>query len=329
VFVLGSAMAIAGPNDFGQQELRAALMERGITLNITTELNLDQPETYHISSVTSTSARVSGGDLRGLMYGLMDAADQVRRNGKLATTASEPGLAVRGVRVLPTDGDLTAPGFYGLDKWTKFMQMLARNRVNRVTLVLPVNRLEPDRIRVISQMANDHGVDFMLGIRGPLERSLYTQLRRLLDECVRVRGVQLEVGREPAEFYRTVVIPAIREAGRRVILDLHGGEARQDVLRVAIAAGIGLETTARSASGALEQPFHMTVQAQSVPAGDVSARVAGIGSAGANGFEIDLSGPNIDAYESVYESWGRLGYDNHQPTLTPGKAPAPAKAKKR
>jgi hypothetical protein len=265
------------------------------------------------------------------MYGLMDAADQIRNRGKLAATAAEPGMAVRGVRVLPSDTDLAAPGFYGLDKWTNFIQMLARNRVNRVTLVLPVSRLEHDRIRVISQLANDHGVDFVLGLRGPLERSLYTQLRRLLDECVRVRGIQLDVGREPADYFRTVVIPAIREAGRRVFLDLHGGEARQDVLRVAIAAGIGLETTARSAGGALEQPFHMTVQAQSVPTEEapVGARVTAIGNTGANGFEIDLSGPNIDAYERVYWTWGRLGYNNHQPTLTPGKAPAPAKAKKR
>ena len=307
-----------------------ALQERGITLNITTELNLDQPETYHISSVTSTSARISGGDLRGLMYGLMDAAKQIRTNGKLATTASEPGMAVRGVRVLPTDGDLASTGFYGLDKWTKFMQMLARNQVNRVTLVLPVSRLEPDRIRVVSQMATDHGIDFMLGIRGGTgDRALYTQLRRLLDECVRIRGIQMEVGREPAEYYRTVVVPAIREAGRRVILDLHGVEARPDVLRVAIASGVGLEASARSSAGALEQPFHMIVQAQSVAAEEsaVSGRLTGIGNAGANGFEVDLSGPNVDAYEAVYATWGRLGYNNLQPTLTRGKAPAPSKAK--
>ncbi len=332
LFVMACAVAIAGPVDFGQQELKAALAERGMTLNVTTELNLDQPETYHISSVTSTSARISGGDLRGLMYGLMDAADQIRNNGKLAAVASEPGMAVRAVRVVPSDMDLLMPGFYGIDKWTTFIRMLARNRVNRVTLVLPTNRLEADRIRMVSQLANDHGVDLMIGIRGQIgEKSLYTQIRRVLDECVRVRGIQLEVGREPAEYYRTVVVPAVQEAGRRVILDLHGAESRPDVLRVAIASGVGLEVTARSASGALNQPFHMLVQAQSVAAeaGPVSSRITGIGDSGANGFEVELAGPNVENYERVYWAWGRQGYDNHQPTLTTGKAQPAAKSKKK
>jgi hypothetical protein len=322
--------AFAGPVDFGQQELRAALAERGITLNVTTELSTDQPETYHISAVTSTSARISGGDLRGLMYGLMDAAEQIRNVGKLTATAQEPGMAVRGVRVVPTDTDLMSPGFYSLDKWTKFFQMLARNRVNRVTLVLPVGRLEADRIRTLSEMANSHSVDFMVGIRGTNgERSLQTQIRRLLDECVRVRGIQLEVGREPVEFYRNTVFPAIQGSGRRVVLDLHGVEARPDLARLAESSGIAVEASAHSTTGSAGLPFH-TVVTQSTDEAAAQVQITRIGDSGAAGFEVELSGPNVDNYERVYWVWGRHGYNNRQPTLTSGKAlPAPTKGKKK
>ena len=201
------------------------MAERGLVLDITTELNLDQPETFHISSVNSTSARISGGDLRGLMYGLLEAAEQIRTTGKLTATTAEPGMRLRAVRIAPSDADLASPGFYTTDRWLKFFQMLARNRVNRATLVLPPEKLEGDRIRVLSTLARDHGVDFNIGIRTMLgPRTLYTQLRKMLSECVLVRGVQIEVGREPVEYFRTVIFPALQESGRRVTLDLRGGE---------------------------------------------------------------------------------------------------------
>src|SRR5690349_3842479 len=111
---LAAATLVAGPSEFGQQELRAALAERGLTLNITTELNLDQPETFQISSITSTSVRISGGDLRGLMYGLMEAAEQVRTTGKLTAITGEPGLRLRAVRIAPLDTDLVVLGFYSV-----------------------------------------------------------------------------------------------------------------------------------------------------------------------------------------------------------------------
>ena len=328
--LVACATLSAGPTEFGQQELKAALAERGITLNVSTELNLDQPETFHISSITSTSARISGGDLRGLMYGLIEASEQIRATGKLTLSSGEPGMRLRSVRIAPLDTDLATQGFYSTDRWMKFFQMLARNRVNRATLVLPPEKLEGDRIRFLSTLARDHGVDFHVGIRAALgPRTLTAQLRKMLTECVLVRGIQIEVGREPVDFYRTVIFPALQEAGRRVTLDLRGGEARPDVLRAAQAAGLVLEIASRTVGGALEGPFHAVVTAQSV-ASEVDAvrgRLNILVNTGATGVEVDLAGVNIDNYERVYWTWGRLGYDYRSPGLSAGK-PAPKPTKK-
>ncbi|MEI9814057.1 MAG: hypothetical protein WDO18_16065 [Acidobacteriota bacterium] len=104
-FTAFAALATAGPVEFGQQELRAAMSERGSNWNLETEINLEQPETYKITQVGSSTLRISGGDLRGLMYGLMEAADQLRNTGALSSRIGGPAFAVRGVQIAPTDTD--------------------------------------------------------------------------------------------------------------------------------------------------------------------------------------------------------------------------------
>src|SRR5882757_10071698 len=67
----------AGPVDFGKSEFDAALAERKLKIRVDTELSLDPPETYRITLYKTGVARVTGGDLRGLMYGLIEAAGQI------------------------------------------------------------------------------------------------------------------------------------------------------------------------------------------------------------------------------------------------------------
>ena len=45
---------------------------------IMAELNLEPPETFRIEPYTAGGAHITGGDLRGLMYALLEAAEQMR-----------------------------------------------------------------------------------------------------------------------------------------------------------------------------------------------------------------------------------------------------------
>jgi hypothetical protein len=264
------------------------------------------------------------------MYGLMEAADQLRNTGKVTSRTGAPGFAVRSVRIAPADTDLATNTFYNSDRWIKFFAMAARNRLNRVVLVLPLERLEHDRIRYISQLARDYGVDLYVGIRGPAEnRPLAGTLRKLIDECVLIRGVEIEAGREPVDYFKSQVFPSIQASGRRVTLILRGLEARPDVLRAAVAAGLVLSIPARNFTASQGHPFFTSIPAQGAPsdAEPVHARLAVLMSSMTEGFELELSTPNVENYERLYWAWGRQAYDYRTPGLTAGK-PEPKGKKK-
>ncbi len=192
LFALVFAPAVtaeAPPVEFGLNELRAALRERGIKIRIRTEITSAAPESYRISSY-----RVSGGDLRGLMYGLVAAADQIRRRGRLYPESGKPAVKLRGIRRFLHNRDLEQDWFYSRDYWTAYIQMLARNRFNRLNLVFAhqTNYLAPPypywvevedfpEVRVpglssqerkrnlemlcfIARTAAEHAIDFTLGI---------------------------------------------------------------------------------------------------------------------------------------------------------------------
>src|SRR5205814_6578849 len=110
LLLLSAASArAAGPVDFGKAEFDAALAERKLKIRVDTELSLDPPETYRIALYKTGVARVTGGDLRGLMYGLIEAAGQIRAAGHLKTTSGKPDNSVRGVRMALRAYDLTQP----------------------------------------------------------------------------------------------------------------------------------------------------------------------------------------------------------------------------
>lgn len=330
LFLAVASAIFAGPVEFGQQELRSAMMERGVSLGLDAEINLDQPETFKITTLASgTSLRISGGDLRGLMYGLIEAADQLRTVGKVTSRTGAPGFAVRSVRIAPLDTDLQVT-FYNSDRWIKFFAMAAKNRINRAILTLPPERLDLEHIRYISRVAHDYGVDFYVGIRGPLENHpLAGTLRKLIDDCVLVRGIEVEAGREPVDYFKSQVFSAIQASGRRVTLVLRGMEARPDILRAAVAAGVVFSIPARNFTASQGHPFFTSIPAQGAPSDPepVHARLAVLMASMTEGFELELSTPNVENYERLYWAWGRQAYDYRTPGLTAGK-PEPKGKKK-
>ena len=169
--------------------------------------------------------------------------------------------------------DLTQPWFTADDRWRAYFQTLARSRLNRFSLMLPLAGADIERLRILSETAAEYGVDFVLGIRG-LEgdsQELYARVRGILDNCPLIRGVQIEAGDEPARLYQQGVFAALRESGRRVMLDLRGAGDRPDLTRAAAASGIQLSPS---------------------------------------GFEMDAPGPDFFADHSVlYWTKGQRSYD--------------------
>jgi len=127
--LIAASVLQAGPREFGLQELHAAMSARGLgpgQLRLRIELNNDPPQSWRIEAT-----RISGGDLAGLMYGMLEAAEQIRLKGRLEKAQGSPAFAVRAVRV-PLSESLPAEVNAN---WRDFLQMLALHRFNRVQVL--------------------------------------------------------------------------------------------------------------------------------------------------------------------------------------------------
>ncbi len=324
-----AASAWASPVDFGMQDWRAAVAERDRKLSLQTELSLDPPGSYRIVPLRG-GVRVSGGDLRGLMYGLIAAAEQMRATGTVQDTRAKPALTVRGVRLTPTDVQVASNAFFNPDQWRAYFAVLARSRINQLTLVMPLKAVDLDRIRFLSRTAADYAVDFTLGLRGPLgdAKTAYARLRTILDESQHVRGIEIQPDREPVEFYQNTVIRAVRESGRRVALDVHGVTSRPEIALAALEAGVFLRASADpGAHGYYE--LHSVLHAPNVTEDPETVRkhLDDLMEKNAAGFEVDAPGPELGGHQQLFWLWGRLGYDqgakiSASPDAAAGDAPA-------
>jgi hypothetical protein len=199
-------------------ELNAAIAARNFKYKpkIAAELNTDAPETFRIEPYSSGGGRVSGGDLRGLMYGLLEAAAQMRTLGHLKLTHASPFLSPRGVKA---NADPSVSWFGSEDFWRAYFAVLARDRFDRIQLVfdrLPGRDSFP-ALRTISQTAMQYGVDIALGLRSfsPESRSA---LQDLLTQSIGIRSVVFDGASDPEKF---PILDVLAKTGRRVVFDSH------------------------------------------------------------------------------------------------------------
>jgi len=219
-------LAAAGPVEFAQAELDSAMAERKLKWKNQVDLNLEAPDTFRIEPYSIGGAHITGGDLRGLMYGLLEAAEQIRASGHFTKTSGNPAASLRGVRIVLKAELEKAPEEF----WNTYFRMLARNRFNRVHMVF--QRIEaPYRLpKLLSHTAADYGIDFTLGVEGD---SSAEELAHMLILCPSVRGLALEgAGSQAAVF------SALRVSGRRVTLDLDGATTQPAALQEALVSGI-------------------------------------------------------------------------------------------
>jgi hypothetical protein len=331
--ILLALPALAGPVEFGMAELNRAAAARGLRASLfrfKTEVTLDAPESYSI-----TPNLVAGGDLRGVMYGLLDASEQVRDTGRVRMVKRSPGVPIRGIRMRAAD--LPEASYRSAQYWTEYFQMLARNRFNRFQLVFDGNALGRasgeqglQALRTISQTAAEYGVDFALGLAWSGDGPADAEVVAILRASPAIRTLQLgnEVTRESL-----VLVP--RETGRRVVLDL---DSRSPLLDAAKRAGVPLRVAIaysgrefgppwQPAEGdtyrdLLEKPrpyqvywrVHGSVWADPQYVRRAAPTFALSGSAG---FEIDAPGPKRSSADYrpwlFYLLWGRLSYDPAAP----------------
>ena len=174
-------LAFSGPVEFGWQELRAAVASRNPApqrFPRDAEVLSDAPAECFLL----TPDYVSGGDVRGVMYGLLEAARQIRTNGYVEDTTAAAVSSVRSLRYPVRDLD------QGREFWKTMFQNLARARINRLLIfcsarkdrgapypfliklvVFPDVELEGitsiergrnlDALKHISQLANEYAVD--------------------------------------------------------------------------------------------------------------------------------------------------------------------------
>ncbi len=278
--LLLTAFASAGPIDFGQAELRRAVAERGVTpqrLPVLTEYSMVLPH----DGFSILGNIVRGGSQRGLMYGLLEAAEQVRQRGFLTAVKREPSNELRGVRWVVRAADQDEAWFQNSELWRGFFQTLARERINRFNLVFReplslmlsgwvrppgrsgsalasgVEELRERRlagVRAIAQMASDYGVEFVLGFwpsEGTGDASYVRDaLPMLVAACPALHGIQLS-----GESNGEAAIDVLGQAGRLVQLDLRTAHLDAKLLASAVASKIPLRLAAPFNSERFGPPY--------------------------------------------------------------------------
>jgi hypothetical protein len=189
-FCLTALSLAAGPVEFGRAELQNAIHARGWNdVSFEEAIAPGPPESYVFAA-----GKITGADPRGLMYGLLAVAEQIRTEGKFTPQQGAPKTPIRGIRYFLHNQEMERDWYYSHEYWDEYLSMLARNRFNRFNLVfahqtdylappypfwvdLPEfptirarNLTAPQRernlemLQYISQGAADRGIDFTLGV---------------------------------------------------------------------------------------------------------------------------------------------------------------------
>lgn len=332
-----AATGAAGPVDFGRQELEKALAERKIPagkLPVRIEVSTDPPETFRI-----LPGRIAGGDLRGLMYGLLEAAEQVRNRGRLAAAKGAPAVGIRGVALVFRPEGTGGTWFGEEESWRDIFASLARSRWNRVTLLFQGQAgaaRRAENLAMISRLAAEYAMDLGLGFRledlaasegvnpkhaGP---TTLLGLKELLMKCPAARSLQVSVSDEDegswqADFCRQWVFRAAQEAGRRVVLELRGERIAGELADSARESGIPARVVKTyRAAGMKSAGTNAEVVWRAEAVSEAGKSPAGIRrvvqecvKAGCAGLEIEAP-PGLKG--DWLEQWGRLSYDPAGPS---------------
>ncbi|MCL4795844.1 MAG: hypothetical protein KJZ84_14890 [Bryobacteraceae bacterium] len=264
----------AGPLDFARAELDEAIRERKLnpaTFRVRTEYSMVLPD----EGFQILPGLVRGGSLRGLVYGLLEAATQIRTRGQLLSVKGQAKLPLRGVRRAASQDDWDRTP----EAWFEQFTELARLRFNRFHFVLDAEPLTPERIetlRAISDAARERAVELVIGLEDPTAE----EVMRLLAECEAVRGVHVDA--ETAAY----ISGPVSEAGRYVVLE-----------------------TTRAVKTAVPVPLRVAVdEGEPTPACDAPCSTYTVFSDDSAPPPVPLAGAGFELLGKPSEAWMALGY---------------------
>lgn len=292
----GLAAGAASPVDFGRREFESAAEAKGLKperFRIVTEQSMVLPA----DGFSIQGNLIRGGNLRGIMYGLLEAAAQVRASGRLRQVKASPALAVRGVRWLAPLPEDPEPLF----------RSLARARFNR--FVAAAEGASADALKRAAEAAASHGLDFGVAAGAvPPPQSLIAAIPAL-------KFIEVE----PTEAN----LAEITRAGRLITLDLDGAKLSDEGFKAAQASRLPLQVIVRPGvyGDYLRKP---EVSERSRPWGviwrlkiagaagprTVRSAVSWLARGQSQGFELEVR--SIPA-PFFFEIWGRLAYHPEEP----------------
>jgi hypothetical protein len=293
----------AGPVDFGMAELNAAIAARDFKYKpkIMAELDIEAPETFRIEPYAAGGGHITGGDLRGLMYGLLEAAEQIRSTGRLKLTHQVPALALRGIRIIANPEAAWFAAVPQSDEfWNRYFAGMARDKFNRLEVTFessPASSLLPS-LRSIAQTAAQYGVDFAIGL-GASDASM---IEHLLVSCPAVRAVVLH--RPEALPDPPALLRILHQVARRVVLELPDTESASAFIDAASGEGTPLRLFSTfTGTAANPQPRDSYWVMDPAQGSDTVNAISGAG------FEIvspldEQRRPELDSIAD----WGRFGY---------------------
>jgi hypothetical protein len=203
-----AACSIAGaqsPLEFGRAQLRAALTARGANPALA-RINAEYSMALPADAFSIQAGVIRGGSLRGLLYGLLEAAAQVRRRGSLWASRAEPRFEIRGAR-LRLSGETWR---HAPEEWRALFESLSECRLNRLKLEFDgLTASRADTLAAVSAIALEYAMDLAVA-PGEADPAL---LSRLLAESPAVRAVEAV---PPAS---AALLPVLAGAGRFVVLE--------------------------------------------------------------------------------------------------------------
>ena len=300
IWAAAASYALASsPVEFGMAELNAAIASRDLAIKprIVAELNTDPPETYRIEPYAG-GCHITGGDLRGLMYGLLEAAEQIRTDGKLKAARGVPALALRGVRI---DAESLAHWFDSGEFAQHYFAEMARDRFNRLEVTFESSPSGPrpeafQFVRHIAQSAAEYGVDIAIGF----DAANVSAIEDSLATCTSVHAVVLHTETIPDP---SALLKILSGAGRRVVLEIPESPNAASLIDAAGEQGTPVRVfSAFSGTASNPSPRDLYWVLDQAQGSDAVKAISGAG--------FEIASPVVErkpAIESIAD-WGRFGY---------------------